>query len=109
MKIMLSLIFMLASSLAAAECVKPDAPALPDGASSDMQAMVEGQKAVRVYVAGTEAYLECLNAMDQDAGGEANPEVELARIEAHNGAVDEMEQVAAEFNEQIKEYKAKAK
>lgn len=109
MKLFFSAILLMASSMSLAECERPAAPELPDGDTSDMQAMVDGQKAVKAYVAGTEAYLDCLTAEDTQAGAEENPEAAAARIEVHNAAVDEMEQVAAEFNEEIREYKEKAK
>jgi hypothetical protein len=109
MKFVLTTALLLISSLAIAECERPTAPELPDGATADMPTMVEGQKAVKVYVAGTEAYLDCLVAQAAEAGGEADPDAELARIDKHNAAVDEMDAVAAKFNEEIREYKASAK
>lgn len=110
MKIILSLVFLFSSTLvAAAECSRPAAPTLPDGGTAELQAMVDGQKAVKAYVTATEAYLDCLNSQSAEAGAEADPDVEFARIEEHNSAVDEMEKVAGDFNEEIREYKAKAK
>jgi hypothetical protein len=55
-------------------------------------------------VAGTDAYLDCLAADAAEAGGKADPDAELARIDLHNAAVDEMDAVAARFNEEIREY-----
>jgi hypothetical protein len=107
MKLILSLILLTASSLVAAECTRPEAPELPDGETSDLAAMVEGQKAVKTYVTETEAYLDCLTAEGEAAVEEA-PEVSMARIADHNKAVDDMEAVANDFNEEIREYKAKA-
>ena len=109
MKFVLTTALLLTSSLSIAECSRPTAPELPDGATADMPTMVEGQKAVKAYVAGTEAYLDCLTAEEGEAGGEADPDAELARVGMHNAAVDEMDAVAAKFNEEIREYKAKAK
>ena len=109
MKFVLTTALLLTSSLSIAECSRPTAPELPDGATADMQAMVDGQKAVKAYVAGTEAYLDCLTAEDDEAGGEADPDALEARVEMHNTAVDEMDVVANEFNEEIREYKARAK
>ncbi|MEP5837506.1 MAG: hypothetical protein ABJ322_07295 [Marinobacter sp.] len=110
MKIILGLVFVFSSSLvAAAECNRPAAPTLPDGDTAELQAMVDGQKAVKAYVTATEAYLDCLNSKSAEAGAEADPDAELARIEEHNAAVDEMEKIAGEFNDEIREYKAKAK
>ncbi len=108
MKLIASLLLFFAATLANAQCDKPTAPQLPDGATSDLEAMVEGQKAVKAYVAGTEAYLDCLNQEGEAAAEEETPEEQLARIEAHNKAVDDMEAVASSFNEEIREYKAKA-
>jgi len=108
MKSTLILGLMLASSLALAECDRPTAPALPDGETADLQTMVDGQKAVKSYVAEAEAYLDCINAETAAAGEGANPDEQLARIEKHNAVVDEMETVAAAFNEEIREYKAQA-
>lgn len=111
MKILLSVLLLLGSTTVAAQCSRPEAPELPDGATADLEAMVAGQKAVKTYVSGTEAYLECMNAAlaERDMeGGEEPAEEQNARIEAHNAAVDEMEAVAASFNEEIAEYKAKS-
>ena len=107
MKLIVGLYVLLAANLAIAECSQPSAPALPDGATSDLETMVAGQQAVKAYVAETEAYLDCLTAEGEAAAEEETPEEQLARIEQHNKAVDEMEAVAAEFNEEIREYKAK--
>ena len=109
MRVLLTAALMLTSSIAMAECVKPDAPELPDGGTADMQAMVAGQKAVKTYVSGTDAYLACIAGEGQEAGAEANPDAEMERVDMHNAAVDEMEAVAAKFNEEIREYKAQAK
>jgi hypothetical protein len=97
---------MMAANFAVAECSRPTAPELPDGAVSDLETMVAGQKAVKAYVAETEAFLDCLTAEGEAAVEEETPEEQLARIERHNSAVDEMEAVAEAFNEEIREYKA---
>ncbi|MDJ0877421.1 MAG: hypothetical protein QNI86_02360 [Halieaceae bacterium] len=107
MKLITGLLFLLATNLAFAECDRPIPPQLPDGASADLETMVEGQKAVKAYVAATEAYLDCLNEEGAAAADEETPEEQLARIELHNKAVDDMEALAAAFNEEIREYKAK--
>ena len=109
MKLIIATFLLCSSSLAMAQCNKPDAPSLPDGATSDLQTMVDGQKAVKEYVAGTEAYLACLTEQEAEAGGEADPELAMQRVDMHNAAVDEMEQIAAQFNEEIREYKEKSK
>ncbi len=109
MKCVLASALLLTSSLSIAECSRPTAPELPDGATADMPTMADGQSAVKAYVVGAEAYLDCLVAQGEEAGGEADPDAELARIEKHNATVDEMDTVADKFNEEIREYKARAK
>ncbi len=107
MKLIIGLFFLLASNLVLAECARPQAPQLPDGGTSDLETMVEGQKAVKAYVAETEAYLDCLNEEGAAVADEETPEQQHARVELHNQAVDDMDAVADAFNEEIREYKAK--
>ena len=106
MKLMLSLIILFSSHFALAECSRPAAPELPDGATSDLETMVEGQKAVKTYVTDTEAYLGCITAESEAAAETETPEQQLERVEHYNAVVDEMEALASRFNEEIREYKA---
>ena len=108
MKLILSLIILFSSQFAFAECSRPAAPELPDGATSDLETMVEGQKSVKTYVADTEAYLSCITAESEAAAETETPEQQMARVEHHNEVVDEMEALAGKFNEEIREYKAKS-
>ena len=108
MKLIASLLLIFSAQFAAAECTRPAPPVLPDGETADLETMVEGQKSVKAYVAATEAYLDCLTAEGQAAVEVETPEQQLARIEEHNEAVDEMEALAEQFNEEIREYKAKS-
>lgn len=101
-----------------AECIYPKAPAdIPNGATATEQEMVVGMKAIKEYNAQVSAYLSCLDMqMETDiaaAGAEA-PADQVAQIKAinakrHNAAVDELEQHAARFNEQVKAFKSKGK
>ena len=108
MKFILTALLLAWSCTSLAECKRPDAPVIPDGDVSDLATMVEGQGAVKIYVAATEAYLDCLTAENEAAGEEVSDEEQASQDETYNSAVDEMEAVAAEFNEEIQEYKAKA-
>ena len=108
MKLILSLIILFSSGIALAECSRPAAPQLPPGATSDLETMVEGQKAVKTYVADTEAYLSCITAESEAAAETETPEQQLARVAHHNEVVDEMEAVAGKFNDEIRAYKAKS-
>jgi hypothetical protein len=107
MKLIASMLLLILAQTATAACNRPTAPVLPDGDTAELEAMVAGQKAVKAYVTETEAYLECLNAEGEAVAETETPEQQLARIDEHNSAVDEMEAVAGQFNEEIREYKAK--
>jgi len=109
---------MLMAVAAHAECNYPKAPAnLPDGNTATQDQMVEGMKAVKEYNGQVTEYLTCLeqemNARVEAAGPDA-PAEQIEQIKAihnkrHNAAVDELEQTAARFNEQVKTFKAREK
>jgi len=108
----------LLATAAHAECNYPKAPAsLPDGNTATQDQMVEGMKQVKEYNGAVTAYLACLeqemNARVEAAGPDA-PAEQIEQIKAihnkrHNAAVDELEQTAARFNEQVKTFKAREK
>lgn len=108
MKLIASLVLFAATNLAMAECTPPAAPgSLPDGATADLEAMLEAQKAVKAFDAATNEYLDCLTSEGEAAAEEESPEEQLKRVELHNAAVDKTEALAAQFNEEIREYKAR--
>jgi hypothetical protein len=108
----------LLAAAAQAECNYPKSPSnLPDGNTATQEQMVEGMKTVKEYNGAVTAYLACLeqemNARVEAAGPDA-PAEQLEQIKAihnkrHNAAVDELEQTAARFNEQVKTFKARDK
>jgi hypothetical protein len=108
----------LLATAAQAECNYPKSPAnLPDGNTATQDQMVEGMKQVKEYNGAVTAYLACLeqemNARVEAAGPDA-PAEQIEQIKAihnkrHNAAVDELEQTAARFNEQVKTFKAREK
>ncbi|HJY40064.1 MAG TPA: hypothetical protein VJ303_02480 [Steroidobacteraceae bacterium] len=108
----------LLATAAQAECNYPKSPAnLPDGNTATQDQMVEGMKQVKEYNGAVTAYLACLeqemNARIEAAGPDA-PAEQIEQIKAihnkrHNAAVDELEQTAARFNEQVKTFKGREK
>lgn len=88
-----------------ADCSAPPAPAVPDGTSATMEAMVEGQTAVRAFVAAGETYLECLAKIIDDQARPADHR--NAAVTEHNRMVTAMEAAANDFNEQIRIFKAR--
>jgi len=110
-----SLLFMaglLTSLTAVAECTLPEQPTIPDGATSTMDEMVAGQKAVKAFQADAQAFRVCLDEeMDglksaATEGDKAAAEAYAAKTDAYNASVAAEEKIANEFNAQIRAYKA---
>jgi hypothetical protein len=107
---------LLLGGAASAECVYPKAPTkTPDGLTATQDEMVSGMQAVKDYNARVTEYLACLekemNERVEAAGPDASPE-QIAQIKAihnkrHNAAVEALEAHAAQFNEQVKAFKAR--
>ena len=97
----------------AEECTAPAVPALPDGATASMDQMLEGQKAVKEYQAANTAYRTCLepkvSAAEVAAAGDSpGPELQetLKQLnEDYNASVSKEEELAAQFNTELREYK----
>jgi hypothetical protein len=109
---------LLAAGYANAECVYPKAPAaLPDGKTATEQEMLGGRKAVMEYQDKVNAYTSCLDMELKarvDAAGAEAPADQVEQIKAihakrHNAAVEELEAVAARFNEQLRAFKSREK
>ena len=100
------------TSSLAGDCEPPAKPELPDGASSTMEQMLEGQKAVKAFQAANLEYMKCLEPALAAAEAEAKEGVEGAVDkykeveEVYNAAVSAEEEVAGQFNTEIREYKA---
>ena len=103
-----------AASFANAECTAPETPSMPDGASSAMEDMITGQKAVKTFQAANLEYMTCLEpliaaATEKATGADASAE-DTAAIksleERYNSAVSAEEELAGQFNTEIRDYKA---
>lgn len=99
----------LASAAASAEdCVSPGAPVIPDGASSTMSQMIEGQKAVKSFQAANIEYMSCVEARmtaEEAEDSEEGSKAHAASVEEFNAAVSAEETVAGQFNIEIRAYK----
>ena len=105
----------LASTASIADdCVGPNPPSVPDGGSSSMEQMLAGQQAVKEFQAANIAHMECLDkkittastaATAKDASDEAKTALKQLE-EEYNAAVSNEEEVAGQFNTEIREYKA---
>lgn len=101
---------------AADDCTAPEAPALPNGETSTMEDMLGGQKAVKAFQAANLEYMSCLEtrftAAQEAAKSGSDEEKSAAQatyteaMDAYNAAVTKEEEVAGQFNAEIREYKA---
>ena len=89
------------------ECVTPNKiGAPPNGATSTEEQMVEGQQAVKAWLAEMEKHLACLETERSALGEEITEEQDSANTQMYNAAVDSMNEVANRFNEEIRAYQA---
>jgi hypothetical protein len=89
--IMTAIAGLLVSSQTFAVCVRPTNPEIPSGDSASGADMLKAKKAVESFMAEVDEYLNCgPDAMNQKR------------------AIDDKEEIAAQFNEQLRIYKAKA-
>jgi hypothetical protein len=111
-----ALLVWLAAGSAQATCIYPRAPEnFPDGKTATYDAMVAGQKAVQQFDADVTAYNACLDmemaSLEQSGLYDANRLAELRamQVKKNNAAVDEVQAVADQFNEQLRIFKARNK
>ncbi|HPF26473.1 MAG: hypothetical protein R3F58_15480 [Steroidobacteraceae bacterium] len=117
-----ALVLLVAAGLVAqqayAGCTYPTAPdKIPDGTTATMEEMVASKNQVSQYNKDMEAYLSCLKLEHEgkvaEAGDTITPEqkkeLDRMQVQKHNAAIDELEAVASQFNEQLRAYNAKNK
>jgi phage tail tape-measure protein len=68
--------------------------------------MIAGQKRVKQYMANMQAYLDCIDAESAAIGEEQTDEQRAEHVQMYNAGVDAMESLAAQFNAEVKAYKA---
>ena len=107
-------VFVIFFAPVALACDYPEHVTIPNGGSATKDEMVAGQRGVKKFMADMEEYLACIEDEDKlDRAGieEPDPIVNAQRdemlIKKHNAAVEDMEKVAAQFNEEVRDYKAR--
>jgi hypothetical protein len=111
-----ALVACLAAASAQATCIYPRAPEqILDGKTATYEEMVAGQKSVQQFNEDVTAYNACLDmemlSLEQSGQFDANRLLELRAMQAkkNNAAVDEVQAVADQFNEQLRIFKARDK
>lgn len=118
MKLVLNAVILgmgLAAAQAFAGCDYPTAPGkFPDGNQASKDEMIAAKKVVVQYNNDMTAYLDCIQKeFDEKVAGLANAtpeqkaEMQKMQDQKHDAAVDELQAVAARFNEQLRTWKAK--
>jgi hypothetical protein len=107
--------FLLFVAPATFACDYPQRASVPNGQTATKDEMIAGQQSVKAYMAAMEEYLACIAtdeetaiAQMEDPSEEVLQQREQMLGKRHNAAVEEMEIVAAEFNNEVRAYKAKA-
>ncbi len=93
-------------------CDYPQPAEVPNGSTASKDDMLAGQTAVKDYMTAMEAYLACIETQEKDTVA-SMPEIteeerasrDAALTKKYNAAVQEMELVAARFNEEVRAYK----
>jgi hypothetical protein len=100
-----------------ADCTYPHAPgAFPDGAKATMEEMVASNKEVKQFIADADAYIKCIDddspAPSKDALAKMSDdqkrevvEREKVRMQRHNAAVQDEEQMRDKWHEVLTAYK----
>lgn len=109
-----SLLLLSAAPFAFA-CEYPQRADVPNGATATKEDMLAGQTAVKEYVTAMESYLACIDQEEKDTlaslaelSDEEKASREAAFTKKYNAAVEEMQLVAAQFNEEVRTYKARS-
>lgn len=96
-------------------CDYPEHVDIPNGKTATKDEMIAGQRSVKEFMADMEEYITCIDEEDKTARAgieDPDPIVEAQRdemlVKKHNAAVEDMEKVAAEFNEEVRTYKARS-
>jgi hypothetical protein len=106
----------LSTSAWAADCNYPRAPGkLPDGKTAKREEMVAGKKVVDKYNDDMNVYLACIKteheaalAKDPSASEDAKKTLVARYTKKNDAAVDEVQDVAGRFNEQLRAFKAQS-
>jgi hypothetical protein len=110
----IALLLAAASSIAAADCVYPKAPQkIPDGKTATEAEMVEAMSAFKQYNSDVTSYSACVDKETaekiRDAGNSTSLILQIKTLQSkkYNAAVDELQEKAKAFNEQVRLFKAR--
>ena len=86
-----------------ANCRLPPAPSkIPDGATASQQQMLTAMQTIQEYNHDVQTYLQCLKFEVRQ--NQLSPD---GQVSLHNAAVNQLQQIAAKFNRQVRIFKSK--
>jgi len=88
-----------------ADCDAPSEPDIPDGAIAALEELMAAQNDVRVFMTESEMYLDCLSDVIDER--DLSDEEQSTAVLEHNRMVSLMEQLAEEFNTQVRVFRAR--
>ena len=94
-----------------ADCPYPKAPAqIPSGSTATEQEMIAAMHAFKAYNDEVAAFQACLDAESKEKAAAGGQTMQFKAMQAKKAAaaVDELEQKAKAFNEQVRIFKSKA-
>lgn len=107
-------IALVCAAYASLACERPASVVLPNGMTSSEQDMRDANAAVQAFMGNMQSYLDCLEEEngrarlgDRAAGRAVVEQRENAAVQVHNAAVKEMEDVAAEFDQAVADYRSR--
>jgi hypothetical protein len=107
---MLAIVSLGSSFTAHAECAFPKAPgSIPDGKTATEAEMLAAMQAFKAYNDEVTAFGTCLDeeTKSKSAGTAQLMQLKTMQAKKHNAAVDELQQKAKLFNEQVRIYKTR--
>jgi hypothetical protein len=109
------IVSLAAAAAAQADCTYPRAPdRIPNGTTASLDDMKAAKGQVEKYNKDMEAYLTCIKSEHDDTvakqgttlSEDQKKQMNLMYAQKNDAAVDELQAVAARFNDQEKAYKA---
>lgn len=112
--LLVALLLAVAPLAHAGDCAYPKAPQkIPDGKTASESEMMEAMSAFKQYNGDVTAYTSCLEKETtekvREAGGATSAIVQIKALQSkkHNAAVEELQDKAKSFNEQVRLYKSR--
>lgn len=89
------------------DCAFAEPPVVPDGKTAAQSDLAAAGAAIRVYQADMQASFACIEEVIESLGEDMTPEQDSALTAFYNNGVEQLEMIAASFNEQLRLFRAR--